>query len=255
MHDDSDSDAEDSTEGRYEEITDYGPAGTRKDDRSRKHRRERSTSRTRHSDRKHRREEKPVEHNEDEKNTKITDEEKVQYGLTINKKSDKGLRDEKRDARPRRDDDRSDGEREKRESTSRGPKTADEEALDALLGDEPNKRNFDPDSTADEYRAVPIEEFGTSLLKNLGWDGRMKGKAAEPRKHGNLTGLGSKNAKEAEDLGAWEQKKPKSRRLDDYQREEDARRRRRDERHGETSYKRERERERERDRERHRERR
>ncbi len=86
----------------------------------------------------------------------------------------------------------------------------------------------------------------------MGWN--VERQSSRTPQAWNLTGLGSRGAKEAEDLGAWEQKKPKSRRLDDFQREEEKRRQRRDERHGDNSYKRERERERDRARERYRER-
>ena len=263
----SESEPEDEVEGRHEEITGYGPGGAKKDEHPRKHRRERSlshdrirrrsTSRSRYDDRRHghhkSRESRHERSNGDREDARPGDEDRpVQYGLTINRKA-------KDDSRSRAEhDDDNDGEDERRgadRKKDRGPRSADDEAIAALMG-EPDtpKRGSNLDST-DQYRSLPIEDFGASLLKGFGWDGKMKGKVAETRKHGNLTGLGSKGAKEAEDLGAWEQKKNKSRRIDDYQREEEKRRQQRDERHGDSSYKREREREREREKEKHRERR
>jgi hypothetical protein len=141
-------------------------------------------------------------------------------------------------------------------------KSIDEEALDALMGSKPTKRKYIDSDTADrdprpeDYKAVPIDDFGATLLKRFGWDGKMKGKVKEVTRHANLTGLGAKDAKGAEDLGAWNQKTAKDSRpvrLEDYQREERKKRQRVDDRYAD-SYKREKEREREHGRERGRDR-
>ena len=90
-----------------------------------------------------------------------------------------------------------------------------------------------------------------------------------PLRHANLTGLGAKDAKGAEDLGAWNSQIQASKsgrkagsgndgrpvRLEDYRKEEERKRQKREERdrdRGGESYRREREREREEERERRR---
>lgn len=114
------------------------------------------------------------------------------------------------------------------------PKTDDERALAALLGDEPKsslvlpaaapaneddafRRDYReaPDmSTLEEYAAVPVEEFGAALLRGMGWkDGEPIGKrrgqqaAEKPRevvRRAALLGIGAKeDAAVAGELGAW----------------------------------------------------
>ncbi|KAK2592096.1 hypothetical protein QQS21_010202 [Conoideocrella luteorostrata] len=144
-------------------------------------------------------------------------------------------------------------------------RTADEEALDALLGNrkEPEKTIQAPSeddvykrdaaeagatSTLEDYEAMPVEEFGAALLRGMGWDGEHTGpKTKEIRKRQNRLGLGAKELKDVEDLGGWKQNGAKKSRprLADYRREESKRK----ERMGrDDSYKREREREKERER-------
>jgi hypothetical protein len=144
------------------------------------------------------------------------------------------------------------------------PKTVDEEAMDALLGKQPEPRkrvyglsgDLGRDAQPEDYEAIPVENFGATLLRSYGWDGKMKGKVKEVSRHANLTGLGTKDAKGAEDLDAWIQRKPKDGkddrrppRLHDYRREEEKRRERREDR-STLSYRRAREQEREQERER-----
>ncbi|KAG6155721.1 hypothetical protein E4U37_000943 [Claviceps purpurea] len=152
------------------------------------------------------------------------------------------------------------------------PRTDDEEAIDALLGkktgperripalseDEVYKRDAagaGAASTLEDYEAMPVEEFGAALLRGMGWNGEPTGpKVKQVRRRPNRLGLGAEELKDAEDLGAWNQKgtKGKSRpRLADYRREESRRKEERT-KGREDSYKRERERERERDKERER---
>lgn len=159
------------------------------------------------------------------------------------------------------------------------PKSADNEALQALLG---NGEKKGPDlvipteteegayrraiesapeaSTLEDYERVPVEEFGAALLRGMGWDGESKqGKVKDVKRRQNLLGLGAKELKGAEELGAWVQHadtkrlKPagkKGGRRDDrrpkvseYKREKERRDERREERGG-GSYRRDRERER-----------
>ncbi|KAM3430195.1 hypothetical protein MY4824_007801 [Beauveria thailandica] len=156
------------------------------------------------------------------------------------------------------------------------PQSADDEAMDALLGKRPAKDTpkvivteddaYTRDvsaagatSTLADYDAMPVEEFGAALLRGMGWNGEpsstssKSNRARMPQRRQNRLGLGAKALNEAEDLGGWNQKGPGSGpvkkrppKLADYRREEE---RRREGRVGGgargESYKRERERERE----------
>ncbi|GAO14109.1 hypothetical protein UVI_02038010 [Ustilaginoidea virens] len=175
----------------------------------------------------------------------------------------------------RSDDDDDDGQQPGHPSpppaTAEAPKdpplrTADEEAMDALLGkdkgaeaartiaapteDDVYRRDAAEAgvaSTLEDYEAMPVEEFGAALLRGMGWDGTHTGpKTKEVRRRQNRLGLGAKELKGAEDLGGWMQKKGKKSRtsLADYRREESLRK---EEGGRKDSYKREREKERERD--------
>lgn len=119
------------------------------------------------------------------------------------------------------------------------PKTDDERALDALLGrsSEPKKDlvieqdkkdtgdESDQDiptdprdifkrqiaaapepSTLEDYERIPVEEFGAALLRGMGWDGVKKEGKGDVKRRPNLLGLGAKELKGAEELGAWVQK-------------------------------------------------
>lgn len=118
-------------------------------------------------------------------------------------------------------------------------KTDDERALDALLGrsSEPKKDlvieqdrkdtkdESDDDiptdprdiykrqiaaapepSTLEDYERIPVEEFGAALLRGMGWDGVKKEGKGDVKRRPNLLGLGAKELKGAEELGAWVQK-------------------------------------------------
>lgn len=185
------------------------------------------------------------------------EEETVQWGLTITKKP----KEEK--ANP---------EEPKIDDAPQKPRTADEEAMDALLGNTirktiPLHRTEDDafrDATAkapeaddlSTYNAIPVEGFGAALLMGQGWDGKMRGpKAKEISRRPTGMGLGAKKVKADEELGGWDHKgkggkngkNDRRPRLDDYRREKDKERDRREDRHRD-SYKNERERERDRDR-------
>lgn len=143
-------------------------------------------------------------------------------------------------------------------------RTADDEAMDALLGREPKKPQAvitpdEPDAfknalrtageapTLEDHEAMPVEEFGAALLRGMGWNGesdRKKPKAATRRPV--KLGLGAKELKEAEDLGGWNQqsgtkKRPK---LSEYRRAEELKKESRRNDRNDDGYKRERERER-----------
>ena len=207
----------------------------------------------------------------------------VKWGLTINMRKDTDNKDESKPNTPKDDGDRADSSSLQKPPPSTNQKRggpvsldhdqgSDDEALDALIGNKPksnpalSKRRYsngsgDGDPKADDYRAVPIDDFGATLLKSFGWDGKPRGKVKEvTKKHANLAGLGARDAKGAEELDAWNQKisgkgsssssrrDPRPPRLDDYRREESKKRQRLEDRYGDSSYKRERERERERER-------
>ncbi|KAK1769816.1 hypothetical protein QBC33DRAFT_298598 [Phialemonium atrogriseum] len=274
LNDDSESDAEEAHPAvRHETITGYGPGGASLDDRrSPRHRRRRSDSpdggrragRDSRSGRRGYRDERAAaaERNGSLKEVDPADKDKaVKWGLTINSKPRQ--RDEERSARERDGGDQVAGD-EKR-GGEKAPKTADEEAMEALTMDPAERKrlnyknissgDLDRDPLPEDYKSIPVEDFGATLLRGFGWDGKMRGKIKEVAKHGNLTGLGAKNLREAEDLGAWSQKSTKDSngksrparapRLDDYRREEEKKRQRRQDRHGD-SYRHEKERERER---------
>lgn len=146
-------------------------------------------------------------------------------------------------------------------------RTADDEAMDALLGKttedkkvitagqptegDAYRRDVESSgaiSSLQDYEDMPVEEFGAALLRGMGWSGENRGpKVKQVKRRQNRLGLGAKELKEEEELGGWNQNgKRKSRpRLDDYRREES--KRKEGQRH-EDSYKREKERERDRER-------
>ncbi|KAK0723038.1 hypothetical protein B0T26DRAFT_740085 [Lasiosphaeria miniovina] len=178
----------------------------------------------------------------------------TKWGLTINMKSAGSSKVKKEAGLPSDDSDsKADDEKRSREA----PQNVDDEALEALMGNKAPKRRRDSNDAdreprPDDYRSVPIDDFGATLLRGFGWDGKLRGKVKEVVKHANLTGLGASNGKGAEDLGAWDQKTTKDSRparLEDYQREDRKKRQRLDDQNRD-SYKREREREREHERER-----
>lgn len=193
--------------------------------------------------------------------TEPADQDKeIKWGLTVKEK-------------PAKDDDQSAGdapnERPEHPNGHAQPeapapeRTADDEAMDALLGRTPKKQKTIPQpalseddayrrdaeaagaaSTLDDYEAMPVEEFGAALLRGMGWNGEQRGpKPKEARRRANRLGLGAKELKEAEDLGGWNQNgaKKKRPRLDEYRREES---KRKEGRRQEDSYKKERDRER-----------
>ncbi|KAH0495356.1 hypothetical protein TgHK011_008915 [Trichoderma gracile] len=194
----------------------------------------------------------------------------LQWGLTVKEKI--AVSEDKMDVGP------ADDERPKQSDTNDAPpappaaRTADEEAMDALLGKTPKeqrvisaavseddayRRDVEASgavSTLQDYEDMPVEEFGAALLRGMGWNGEARGPPVKQvKRRQNRLGLGAKELKEEEDLGGWNQNgKKKSRpRLSEYRREES---KRKEGRGHEDSYKRERERERDRERDHFRER-
>lgn len=173
-------------------------------------------------------------------------------------------------------------------------KTVEQEALEALMGTRQEKKGPDlvipvtadteeykgpvsetdaykramamaPNvSTLEDYERVPVEDFGAALLRGMGWKGEKRGEVRDVKRRQNLLGLGAKELKDAEELGAWVQKSDTKRlnqkprggggsaggerrpKASEYRREKEKRDERREERGG-GSYRQERERERERD--------
>lgn len=109
-------------------------------------------------------------------------------------------------------------------------KTADEEAMDALLGRTKKSELvvpalteedvFDNDvkeapdmATLEDYNRVPVEQFGAAMLRGMGWKdgdgiGLNKGKKHEkskiPERRPALLGIGAKEeAAVAQEMGAW----------------------------------------------------
>jgi hypothetical protein len=248
--------------GRLETITHYGPEGEELGDDARDGRGVSSksagaTAKTQNGDTPSNPETDDGKARRDDRaasDSEPKEDKPIKFGLTINMKTKQGNKGGK-GGESKSKSDRSASEAESA-GVEKPTKSIEDEAIDALLGSStPKRRKLDSDATdrepqLEDYRAVPIDDFGATLLRNFGWDGKMRGKIKEVTRHANLTGLGAKDAKGAEDLGAWNQKTIKDSRpvrLEDYQREERKKRQRVDDRYAD-SYKRERERERERDR-------
>lgn len=252
--DDDDSDAEDHEheDAQHVSITHFGANGAEYvDDEPR----ERQTTKDRAKT--HRRSASPAHEHHQKSNNKGSnvadseDEEPLKYGLTVAKRTT---------------EEPSKAQQTEEEDAPRKPKTADEEAMDALLGKDTTRQRIirrteddayrdaasiapEPDDVA-TYDDIPVEGFGAFLLKGQGWDGKMRGpKTKEVVRRPNGMGLGAKKLGAEEELGGWDQKgkrkSDKRPRLDDYHREKDKERSRREERYRD-SYKNERDRERDR---------
>jgi hypothetical protein len=167
----------------------------------------------------------------------------VQWGLTITKKV--GTTEQNGDGVVY---DRQDNPEVEVETTSevlveRPPeKTADELAIEALIGTQsakkepdliiPRAANSDTEythriteedayrravrsapevSTLEDYERVPVEEFGAALLRGMGWKegDEKRGTVVRPKdvkRRQNLLGLGATELRGVEELGAWVQK-------------------------------------------------
>ena len=116
------------------------------------------------------------------------------------------------------------------EETPQLPRTADEEAMDALLGNAKRstlvlpamseEQAFERDvkdapgmASLADYDRVPVEEFGAAMLRGMGWKdgegiGANRGRKAEvtkmPVRRPALLGIGAKEeAAVAQELGTW----------------------------------------------------
>lgn len=205
---------------------------------------------------------------------------KTKWGLTIMEKKKEPADDE--DGRTGEETVESgprDATQLKTEEKTTAP-TADEEAMDALLGRKRKAQKtittsetdaFQRDvrvagdaPTLEDYEAMPVEEFGAALLRGMGWNGEERTpKRKEVKRRPNKLGLGAKELKEAEDLGGWNQNGAKKKRptLSEYRREEERKKesrrnddgdKRESERHRDGDRHRDRDRDKDSDRDRHR---
>jgi hypothetical protein len=168
---------------------------------------------------------------------------KVQWGLTITKKSITAEQDGSGEVQNSKENGKTEVETTTEVLVERPrEKTADELAIEALMGAQSEKKGLDlvipatansdreytrsiteedayrrairsaPDvSTLEDYERVPVEEFGAALLRGMGWKegDEKKGTIARPKdvkRRQNLLGLGATELKGAEELGAWVQK-------------------------------------------------
>ncbi|KAH7143975.1 DExH-box splicing factor binding site-domain-containing protein [Dactylonectria macrodidyma] len=263
----------DQGQGRHEKITGFGQDGAETERKSKDARTEkkqyviarqanrdwRSEVKTQRKGRNLLPEEARAQNNSTTVETEPADQDKgLKWGLTIKEKTVKNEHEE---------DSNFSENASPKDSPKQDPppkRTADDEAMDALLGnnaydekvihpteEDAFKRDIEQAgeaSTLEDYEAMPVEEFGAALLRGMGWDGKDRGtKVKEVKRRPNRLGLGAKELKEDEDLGGWNQggKKNRRPRLNDYRREEA---KRKESRQSEDSYKREREREKERER-------
>ncbi|OCK96744.1 uncharacterized protein K441DRAFT_39499 [Cenococcum geophilum 1.58] len=151
----------------------------------------------------------------------------IAYGLTVVEKEEQ----QDEDPTDKGEHNRASSEPAAAETTQPAPKTDDQLALEALLGEKPKsalvlpavvteeqafKRDYDsaPDmATLEEYEAVPVEEFGAAFLRGMGWkDGEQIGRrraeqTSKPRlleRRPALLGIGAKEeAAVGVELGEW----------------------------------------------------
>ncbi|TVY53862.1 Pre-mRNA-splicing factor SPP2 [Lachnellula cervina] len=295
QHDDSDNDSESERRGKHEVVTGFGEEGAIKQGGNRKEgplvipslgNSNRRAGASRRGGGKNllpaevqaeAREREARERGEGEVKTEEGAKEEIKWGLSVRKKE------AEEPATGDEVDVKAEETKIKVEEVETKPVSADDEALQALLGDEKARKGPDliipahvsedaayahaiatapPSSTLEDYERVPVEEFGAALLRGMGWNGETKkdGKAKDVKRRQNLLGLGAKELEGAEELGAWVQKADVKRlkpagsgkgrgnaerrpRVSEYKREEERKRERREDRGG-GSYRSERERER-----------
>ncbi|KAJ4264865.1 hypothetical protein NW762_005108 [Fusarium torreyae] len=269
---DSENDDEDDRRGRHEKITGFGADGAETERKAKDVRTEkkdyviarqanrdwRSEARAQRKGKNLLPEEARAQQNGTTVETEPADQDKgLKWGLTIKEKT---VEEDNEDAGSNPTEDTAPKDDDPKKSPPK--RTADDEAMDALLGNKEEDEKIihatEEDayrrdikeageaSTLDDYEAMPVEEFGAALLRGMGWDGKPRGAVKEVKRRPNRLGLGAKELKGEEDLGGWNQNGKKNRRprLDEYRREES---KRKEGRRHEDSYKRERERERDRD--------
>jgi len=211
-----------------------------------------------------------------ESKDEVLAEEEIKWGLTVRSKEDRDAQREQ--VLGRSVETIQTSVAVEAEAPAEKPRTDDERALDALLGRDTKPKGPDlvipsgpdttytgdtegdayhralasaPDvSTLEDYERVPVEEFGAALLRGMGWKGEKVAMPKEGKRRLNLLGLGAKELKGAEELGAWVQKsdvkrlnagkggdggghrKERRERPSEYREREEKRRRDRDERYG-----------------------
>lgn len=100
-------------------------------------------------------------------------------------------------------------------------RTADERAMDALLGIEQesslvvpamteddafhqDSRNAPDGPTLDDYARVPVEEYGAAMLRGMGWKGGKSKATKIPERRPAMLGVGAKpDAAISAELGGW----------------------------------------------------
>ncbi|TVY37096.1 Pre-mRNA-splicing factor [Lachnellula occidentalis] len=293
QHDDSDSDSENERRGKHEVVTGFGEEGAIKQGGKKKegplvipslgnsNRRAGAASRGGGKNllpaevQAEARDREARERGEGEIKKEEGGKEEMKWGLSVRRKE------AEEPATGDQVDVKAEETKVKIEELENKPVSADDEALQALLGNEKARKGSDliipahvseetayehaiatapPPSTLEDYERVPIEEFGAALLRGMGWDGETKkdGKAKDIKRRQNLLGLGAKELEGAEELGAWVQKADVKRlkpagsgkgrgngerrpRVSEYKREEERKREKREEKGG-GSYRSERER-------------
>lgn len=151
----------------------------------------------------------------------------IAYGLTVVEKKEQ----QDEDPTDKGERNAASSEPAAAETAQPAPKTDDQLALEALLGEKPKstlvlpavvteeqafKRDYDsaPDmATLEEYEAIPVEEFGAAFLRGMGWkDGEQIGRrraeqTSKPRlleRRPALLGIGAKEeAAVGVELGEW----------------------------------------------------
>ncbi|KAK6071632.1 pre-mRNA-splicing factor SPP2 [Seiridium cupressi] len=197
------------------------------------------------------------------KETEPADHEKqIKWGLSVTTKSDTK---DSPGVPPEDVNSKSAAETVVEENTPTAPKTVEQDAMDALLGNNTKKKTLvisESDTPQDEYKAayqaagevstieeydkIPDGEFGMAMLRGMGYkESQQSTKPKEVRRRPALLGLGAKEDEEIKkaELAKKHGHRERPPRLDEFRRGEEAKRKQREERHS-NSYKHERERER-----------
>ncbi|OAA53402.1 hypothetical protein ISF_08755 [Cordyceps fumosorosea ARSEF 2679] len=193
----------------------------------------------------------------------------IRWGLTVKERKNTAADDDDDDDDDDDADNANTADNADRADDAQGtaaPRSADDEAMDALLGkrraaeaktivaateDDAYARDVSAAGAAPtlaDYDAMPVEEFGAALLRGMGWDGTTRGGSKPPKRRQNRLGLGAKELDDAEELGLWDQRGGRRKRpptLADHRREEERKKEERRARAGGEGYRRGRERERE----------
>lgn len=274
LGDDSDSDGEDEHYGRHEAVTTIG-ANSKQDGSQRRDNKVartgsntlviacqtegawKASARAQTGGPPHEREQKNRSQSQTRETEPADHDKQIKWGLTLTKKPacEGSPSTEEHSAM-------SDGEAHDPDEERGITKTADQRAMDALLGnDEKKKENMvissvdapqdelqaavaaaGEVSTIEEYDQIPDGEFGMAMLRGMGYkDTKQSTKPKEIKRRPALLGLGAKEDEEIKkaDLAKKHGHRERAPRLDEYRRGEEAKRKQREERT--SSYKQERE--------------